>query len=110
MEKKPAQKGLEAGGLAIGRGLTPARPPASPVPPPPHQVPFGFAEQAIETLQAAGLGVGTHHLHHLLMQGLAAPRPPAPLQPVVQFPHRIPQPGELQGAELGGWRLGLQPG
>jgi hypothetical protein len=109
VKKEPAQQRLKTRGLSVDSRIPPPRPPTGTVAAPPHQIALGLAEQGIETFQGLGLGIGSHHLHHLLMQGLGAGRTPAALQAMVQLPYRIPQPGQLQGAEFGAGGLGGQP-
>lgn len=100
-QKEPAHHCLKSRGLAIGRRVAAAGSPASPVASPPHPVPLLVGEQGIQPGKGLGLGPGAHLLHDGPVQGIAAPRLPAVAQALVQFPDRIPEPGQLQGAQFG---------
>ena len=95
MEKQPTKQGLKARCLAIGRRLPPPGAPACPIAAPAHKVSFRISELLIKPLQCQGLGVGTHYLHNLLVQGVGAAWTLTTLQPVMKLPDRITQPGQL---------------
>ena len=95
MEKQPTKQGLKASCLAIGRRISPPGAPASPIAAPAHEVSLRISELVIKPLQCEGLGVGTHYLHNLLMQGVGAAWTLTPLQAVMKLPDRITQPGQL---------------
>ena len=54
-----------------------------------------LSELLIKLLQCQGLGIGTHYLHNLLMQGVGAPWTLTALQSLMKLPDRITQPGQL---------------
>ncbi len=95
MEKQPTKQGLKARCLAIGRRIPPPGAPACPIAAPAHKVSFRISELMIKPLQCQGLGVGTHYLHNLLVQGVRAAWTLTALQPVMKLPDRISQPGQL---------------
>ena len=95
MEKQPTKQGLKARCLAVGRRIPPPGPPACPNAAPAHPVSHRISELVIKPLQCEGLGVGTHYLHNLLMQGVGAAWTLTPLQAVMKLPDRITQPGQL---------------
>lgn len=98
MEKQPTKQGLKARCLAVGRRITPPRAPASPIAAPAHKISLRISELLIKPRQCQGLGVGTHYLHNLLVQGVGAAWTLTALQAVMQLPDRISQPGQLQRA------------
>ena len=95
MEKQPTKQGLKARCLAIGRRIPPSGAPACPIAAPAHKVSFRISELMIKPLQCQGLGVGTHYLHNLLVQGVGAAWTLTALQAVMKLPDRITQPGQL---------------
>lgn len=97
MQEQPAQQRLEAGGLAIGGGVTAAGPTTGPIAALPHPVELLLPQHWLQALQGLGLGIGTHLGHHLAMQGLGTTGGPALAQPLMQLPHAITEPGELEG-------------
>lgn len=95
MEKQPTKQGLKARCLAIGRRIPPSGAPASPISAPAHKVSLRISELLIKPRQCQGLGVGTHYLHNLLVQGVGAAWKLTTLQAVMKLPDRITQPGQL---------------
>ena len=116
-QKEPAHHCLKSRGPAIARRITASGAPAGPVAAAAHQFPLLVIQKRLQLLQRPGLGLGPHPGHHRLVQLIGAARLLAVAQPLVQFPDRIPQPGQLEGAEalppLGIAGIGLdlaQPG
>ena len=95
MEKQPTKQGLKASCLAVGRRIPPPGAPASPIAAPAHKVSLRISELLIKLLQCQSLGVGTHYLHNLLVQGMGAAWTLTALQAVMKLPDRITQPGQL---------------
>lgn len=95
MEKQPTKQGLKARCLAVGRRIPPPGPPACPIAAPANQVSLRLSELLIKLLQCQGLGIGTHYLHNLMMQGVGAPWTLTALQSLMKLPDRITQPGQL---------------
>ena len=59
-------------------------------------------QSRIKPLEGSRLGIGTNLSHHSSVQILGSSRLPAMPQTLMQLPDRIPEPGELQGAEITG--------
>ncbi len=95
MEKQPTKQGLKASCLAIGRRISPPGAPASPIAAPAHEVSLRISELLIKLVQCHSLGVGTHYLHNLLVQGVGTAWTLTALQAVMKLPDRITQPGQL---------------
>jgi len=99
-QKEPAHHCLKSRGLPIGgRIATPGSSPG-PVPAPPHPVPLQIVEQRIQPQQCGGLGSGPDFLHNSPVQAVAAAGLTALTQPLMEFPDRIPQPGQLEWAQV----------
>jgi hypothetical protein len=105
-QKEPAHQCLKSRGLAIRSRIAAAGTPAGPVATPPHPVPLIIVEQGIQPGQGRGLGPGANLLDNGPVQRVAAPRFPAVTQALMQFPDRIPEPGELQGTQFGSLNAG----
>lgn len=110
LQKKPSQHRLKSRGLPIGPGSAAAGPPTRLVAAAQNQPPLRLAEQRMETLQGFGLGFGLHGGHHRPVQVAGPGRLAAVAQPLVQFPDRIPQPGQLGGGQGGVRTLDAQRG
>jgi hypothetical protein len=95
VEKQPTKQGLKARCLAIGRRIPPPRAPACPIAASAHKVSLRISELLIKPLKSQGLGVGTHYLHNLLVEGVGAAWTLTALQAVMKLPDRITQPGQL---------------
>jgi len=99
-KKEPSQHRLKSRGLSVSaRRTTPAGAPG-PIAPPSGQITFVVVEERIQLLQGPGLGFGLNFGDHSSVQIVAAPGPLTVAQPLVQFPHRIAQPGQLQRTEI----------
>jgi len=107
-QKEPAHHCLKSRGPPIdGRIAAPWSTPG-PVASPSHPVAFGGAQQWLQPLKGPGLGFGADLFDNGTMQGVAATGLPAVAQPLMQFPDRIPQPGQLQRTKFAAkWLLGL---
>jgi len=111
-QKEPSQHRLKSRGLPIAAGFAWAGSPAGPITPASDLLPLVLTQQRLEDPQRTGLGLGLHFLHHRLVQMLRSGRPVTLPQPLMEFPHRISEPGQLQGTELGigvGRRHARQP-
>jgi hypothetical protein len=100
MEKQPAEQGLKTRGLAIGTRIPIARTSTRPIAAAANQVDFVLTQEALQPAQGLGLGTSLDHLHHLSVQQLGLGRKTTPQQPLVQFPNGIPQPGQLERAQV----------
>ena len=107
MEKQPAEQGLKTRGLAVGTRIPIARASARPITAAADHVDLALAQQAFQAAQGLCLGTSLDHLHHLGMQKLGLGRQAATQEALVQFPNRIPQPGQLERAQIstGGCRF-----
>jgi hypothetical protein len=95
LEKEPAHHRLKSRGLPIKGGFLGARAPARPVPPSPHHLHLLRSEMRSELVQGQGLGPSPHPGHHPVVEIGRAARGLAALQTLVEFPHRVSQPGQL---------------
>ena len=100
-EKEPANHRLKSRGLPLKGTVLPPRSPARPIATAPDQALFPGSEMGLEPLQGRRLGFRPHLGHHLVVEITGAARGVAVLQPLVQFPDRIPQPGQLKDVEIG---------
>jgi hypothetical protein len=99
-KKEPAHHRLKSCGLSVKGGVLVSGSPPRPIPSAPHQTLLGGAEMGLEPLQGAGLGFRPHPGHHGVVEIKGPAGGPAVLPSLVQLPHGIPQPGQLQGVEI----------
>ena len=95
LQKKPSQHRLKSRGLPIGLGGAPAGTRAGLVASAQDQAAFRLAQQRIQSPQGLGLGFGLHPGHHRPVKIGGPRRSAAVTLPLVKFPDRIPQPGQL---------------
>ena len=100
-QKQPPQHRLKSRGLPIQGRIAAPGSAAGPVAATPHQIPLAIAQQGLEPGEGLRLGGGPHPPHHGPVQVLGAARAVALSAPLVQFPNGIPEPGELQGGQVG---------
>jgi hypothetical protein len=99
-KKEPAHHRLKSCGLSVKGGVLVPGSPSCPVASAPHQALFAGSKVGLEPFQGRCLGFRPHLGHHLVVEiggsagGLAA------LQPLVQLPDGVAQPGQLQDVEL----------
>ena len=110
LEKEPAHHRLKSCGLTVEGSLLVPRSPTRPVASPPHQILFTGPEVGLEAFEGCRLGFCPHLGNHLIVQVCRPPGGVAALQPLVEFPHRITQPGQLQDVEFGTGGHGRQGG
>ncbi len=111
-QKEPSQHRLKSRGLPIPTRFGGAGTPAGPVAAAADLLPLAVEQQRLEHQQGPGLGLRPDFRHHGTVQIPQPGRPPAMAQPLVQLPHRIPEPGKLEGTEFAigsGWRHPSQP-
>ncbi len=106
-KKEPSQHGLKSRGLPIGGGIPPSGSATGPIATPAHLLQFVVPQQPLQALERPGLGLGLDLVDHGAMQVSTASWAGAEAQSLMQIPDRIPQPGQLQGTEIGSWTGGL---
>lgn len=106
-KKEPSQHRLKSRGLPIGGGIPSPGAAAGPIAASSHLLQFLDPQQPLEALQGPRLGLSLDLVDHSPMQISTASWAGTVTQTLVQIPHRIPQPGQLQGAEFHGRRGGL---
>ena len=99
-KKEPSQHRLKSRGLSVRARRTSAAGAPSPIASSSGQITFVVVEERLELLQRLSLGCGLNLGDHGSVQIVAAPGPLTMTQPLVQFPHRIAQPGQLQRTEI----------
>jgi len=123
-QKEPSQHRLKSRGLPIGGSLRAARSAASPVAAATHQIPLLLVQHGVQALESRHLGLGPHNRHHGPVGAGGSGGLPAVEQALVEFPHRIAEPGQLLRTEIstawegglhgqpgtGGWRFGSNGG
>lgn len=115
-QKQPAHHCLKSRRPAIERRLAATRSAAGAVAALAHQLQFFGVESTglLQPIEGGRLGIGADLSHNRAMQVGAAARPAAVAHPLMQFPHGITQPCQLQRAELIGLvhrsRIGLPEG
>ena len=102
VQKQPAHHCLKSCGPSINRSVCTPRPPTGTVAAPPHQIEFLGTEKftVFQPAQQAGLGVSTDIGHHSTVQLIGAPRPGSMAQALMQLPHGISNPSQLQWPQL----------
>jgi len=100
LQKEPAHHCLKSRRPAVEPGLAGPGSATSPVAATPHPIELLVTEYGFELLKGQGLGIGANRSHHGPMQVGAAARALALAQALMQFPHGIPQPGELEGTQF----------
>lgn len=99
MQEQPTEQSLETGGLAVVGGIASAGALAGAVAGATHHIQFLLLQGVLKLAQQGGLGIGSHGGDDGPVQVSGAGRVAAMLQAQVQFPHRVPKPGELQRSE-----------
>jgi hypothetical protein len=100
LKKEPAHHRLKSCGLSVKGGVLVSRPPSRPIPSAPHQVLLPGAEMGPQPFQSTGLGFRPHPGHDSVVEINRPSGGPTMLSSLVQLPHRIPQPGQLQDVEI----------
>ena len=101
-QKEPSDHRLKSRGPCIDTGLCRPGPPAGPVPAPADLLPLVGSEPGLETGEGPGLGPGLHVGHHRPVQIPGTGGCAAMAQPLMEFPDRIAQPGQLEGTQVHG--------
>jgi len=109
-QKEPSQHRLKSRGLPVAAGFGRPGSAAGLVTAAADLFPFAFAKPRLENPEGPGLGLRPDLRHHGAVQILRAGRPAAMAQALVQLPHRIAEPGQLEGTEFGRRGMGRHPG
>ena len=99
-QKQPSQHRLKSRGLPIQARIAATGAAAGAVAATPHQIALPIAQQGFQPLQGLRLGLRTHPPDHGPMQIQRTGRTAAVPLPLMQFPDRIAQPGQLQGGKV----------
>lgn len=99
-EKEPAHHRLKSCGLSVKGGVLVPRSPSGAVAAASHQALLPWPEVRLQPFQSQSLGFRPHFGDHLVVEITGTARPLTALQPLVQLPHSIAQPGELEGVEI----------
>ena len=100
MKKEPANHCLKSRGLPISRWVPTAGPLTSTVATTTHEIPFQLGQQRLKALQGKSLRISPYLRHNRPMQIGGTTRPPAVSQPLMEFPHRITEPGKLERSKV----------
>ena len=99
-QKQPSQHRLKSRGLPIQARIAATGAAAGAVAATTHQIALPIAQQGFQPLQGLRLGLRTHPPDHGPMQIQRTGRTAAVPLPLMQFPDRIAQPGQLQGGKV----------
>ncbi len=100
-QKEPANHCLKPCGLGVVGRVSMARSTAGAIAPASHPVAFLGSQQGFEGLEGLHLGGGPHLGHHGGMETPGLAGLSAAALPLMQLPHRITEPGELERPQLG---------
>jgi len=102
VQKQPAHHCLKPCGPSINRSVCAPWTPPGTVATPPNQIEFFCTEELafFQPAQQAGLGVSTNISHDSAMQVVRTSWPRPMAEPLMQLPHGITNPSQLQWTQL----------
>lgn len=107
VEEQPANHCLKPCGLPIDSCISTPWTTTGTVSPPSDQVLFRRIQKGFQALKGLCLRISTHNGDNGLMQSISLPWSAAEPQALMEFPDRITNPGQLQGANRAGHRVRL---
>ena len=102
VQKQPAHHCLKSRGPSVRSGISAPRTTACTVAAPTHQIKLLVIEEltVFQPSEKAGLGIGTDIGHYSAMEVVRTPGLRSMAQPLMQLPHGITNPSQLQWSQL----------